>query len=176
MVPHHMAGQVTLLTDMRNMFKNKVESKYQIVAGFFSWLCPYCNFPILAHGYSQDANKAWYAAIQIEKHGKNKGLYDGYGRIGNMDMYVFSYLEGKMQLIKEDKLEDNWNQMQSKGIDKGKIKIYHADCYEAAGRPSYALAKLSKTDPNQERSFTITALSRRGGTDACPRQQQGGSW
>jgi len=59
------------------MFKSKVESKYQITAGFFSWLCPYCSFPILNTHYQ--ANKAWHTAIQIEKHGKNEGFYDGYG-------------------------------------------------------------------------------------------------
>jgi len=126
------------------MFKNKVESKYQITAGFFSWLCPYCSFPILNTHYQ--ANKAWHTAIQIEKHGKNEGFYDGYGRIGNMDMYVFSHFEGKQRLIKEVL---NQEDMRSKGIVKDKIKIYHAECYKKAGRPSYALAKLSKQDPNQ---------------------------
>ena len=58
--------------------------------GFFSWNCRGCGESMKAP-YDLDATDAWQNdVVVITEHGVFSGDYDGYGRVGGMDILTFS--------------------------------------------------------------------------------------
>ena len=76
--------------------------------GFFSWDCKKCGKSIRSV-YSTDKSDAWMReAVVLEENGSIiKGEYDGYGRVGGYE------------------------------VDDYDVCMYHAKCWEEAGKPEY---------------------------------------
>lgn len=170
-------------------YATKIEAHYKVTAGFFSWVCPYCNVQIMStHDH---VHKDWRTATVINKANETvTGFHNGYGEVGGMDVYVFSMLPDTeyYKIVKEHEakdiddencenpeawIEDHWKELRHDGLDKEvPIKIYHDYCYKQAGSPNYVKAKKSKNDreqgiPNEEMKKTAqkpikTYLENRG--------------
>lgn len=140
-------------------FKSKVIGKYQVLGGFFSWLCPYCNQSIMST-HDKKIHADWKDATMINKANiTESGKHDGYGHIGYFDAFVFAALPDTeyYDKVKKEGEEDAdyWldsvsEDIRFKAIDNDTpIKIYHSYCYKQAGSPKYAQAKESKSCPHQ---------------------------
>lgn len=149
-------------------FTRQVHAKYQVLAGFFSWLCPYCEQSILST-YDRSAHKDWMDATMINKDDDTQeGYHNGYGEVDGFDAFLFAelpysdYSKIKDEEEKNQKNDDwdgvsldgwlgmNGDKLRSKAIRSDRpIKIYHTICYKKAGSPKYAQAKASKRCPNQ---------------------------
>ena len=97
--------------------------------GMFSWLCKYCEQPILSP-LSIRKNQGWMADVTVlfkdSEDGPLNGEYDGYGRIEKPNERPVEFSEESSE----------------------QPEIYHQYCWNKAGKPN-KFSKSSKNDPNQ---------------------------
>ena len=88
--------------------------------GFFSWDCKRCDHPLLGPaGLDPDGKNAWMQkGVALTKRGDRiLGDYDGYGRLDDVDI---------------------WGDAEP--------EVYHAACFELAGRPEFTSPSRSSAD------------------------------
>lgn len=88
--------------------------------GFFSYECPGCSQSIRHPGACREESRWMSKAVYIDSEGSRiKGEYDGYGRLGALD------------------LGDNTTD---------KFALYHQACYKFLGEPSYTTPSKNARD------------------------------
>ena len=90
--------------------------------GCFSWVCPGCQHSIRSTHATNRTSKWMSRAVLVTGHGATFGVYDGYGRI-----------------------ESPSGERTEFGFDSSP-SLFHEDCYNLLGRPSY---RASKDAPDQ---------------------------
>ena len=100
--------------------------------GMFSWDCSRCGHPLLGPAaLDPDGMNAWMGdSVALSKRGDRiVGEYDGYGRLDSADLMEIA----------------------------GDPEVYHAACYELAGRPEFE--RPSRSSADQGYFFALAAHS-----------------
>jgi hypothetical protein len=98
--------------------------------GFFSWNCRHCGDSLVSHhAVSPGHPRFWQvAAVAVRKDGGVlEGDYDGYGRIGDVDL---------MQPWRENGCSEKTSSeylYPVRPYDVPRPEVYHAECFRALG-------------------------------------------
>lgn len=75
--------------------------------GMFSWNCKVCGHPLLSPEATEDNNEWMSEGVALSPHKMAMGIYDGYGRLSDMEIN-----------------------------DEGEPEVYHRACWNLVGEPT----------------------------------------